>query len=59
MTSIHGTFTEKGNMGYKGDLTVSLAREDSNSAGGTLIQAKASGNLVIKADIDEFKWLNE
>jgi len=55
ITSIHGTFVEKGNMGYKGELIVSLVREDSNSAGGTLLEAKAAGNLIIKAIIDEFK----
>lgn len=55
ITSIHGGFVEKGNMGYKGELIVSLAREDSHSLGGTLLSAKASGNLIIKANIDEFK----
>ena len=55
ITSIHGTFLEKGNMGYKGELTVSLAGENSRSAGGTLLTAKASGKVIIKADIEEFK----
>ncbi|PIN99115.1 MAG: hypothetical protein COT90_01165 [Candidatus Diapherotrites archaeon CG10_big_fil_rev_8_21_14_0_10_31_34] len=55
VTSIHGTFLEKGNMGYKGELTVSLAGRNSNSAGGTLVNAKTFGNLIIRANIDEFK----
>lgn len=55
VTSIHGIFLEKGNMGYRGELNVALAGEDSNSAGGTLINAKASGRLIISADVNEFK----
>lgn len=55
ITSIHGTFVERGNMGYKGELVVSLAGDNSNSAGGTLSSAITSGRLVIKANIIEFK----
>ncbi len=55
VTSIHGSFVEKGNMGYKGELTVSLAGENSNSLGGTLSTAKVVNRLLITAEINEFK----
>ncbi len=55
ITSIHGVFVEKGNMGYKGEITVSLAGPEGSSVGGTLLNAKASGNLIIKAEINSFK----
>ncbi len=55
VTSIHGVFLEKGNMGYKGEVVVSLADIESNSLGGTLLNAKVANNLTIKADIEEFK----
>ena len=55
LTSIHGVFFEKGNMGYKGELVVSLAGQNSNSFGGPLANAVVSGRLFIKADIIEFK----
>ncbi len=42
-------------MGYKGELVVGLARTDSNSSGGILLNAKASESLIIKADVIEFK----
>ncbi|MBU2101094.1 DNA-binding protein [Candidatus Micrarchaeota archaeon] len=55
VTSMHGTFLEKGNTGYKGELFVSLASENTNSLGGTLASAKVTERLAIKADILEFK----
>jgi len=55
LTSISGTFTEKGNLGYKGELTVSLAGGGVKMLGGDLLNAKASGELTIKAKILETK----
>ncbi|MFH1663247.1 MAG: DUF296 domain-containing protein [archaeon] len=55
LTSVHGVFFEKGNMGYKGELVVSLAGNNSNSFGGPLLNATSSGRLTIKANINEFK----
>ncbi len=55
VTSIHGVFFEKGNMGYKGELTVALAGANTSSLGGILLTGKAAESLLIKAEIDEFK----
>jgi predicted DNA-binding protein with PD1-like motif len=55
ITSMQGVFIEKGNMGYKGDLYVSLVSEDGNSVGGALLRGRAAESLVVKAEINEFK----
>jgi len=55
LTSIHGIFFEKGNLGYKGEMTVSLAGEGHKMLGGDLIQAKVSGAVTIKAEVLESK----
>lgn len=54
LMSINGKLVEKGNMGYKGDILVSLSRAES-ALGGTLIKGTASGEVVVKARIVSYK----
>lgn len=55
LVSVHGVFEEKGNLGYNGGLTVSLAGEGHKALGGDLVKGKAVGEVVVKAEVIKFK----
>ncbi|MFH1545273.1 MAG: DUF296 domain-containing protein [archaeon] len=55
LASVHGVFEEKGNLGYNGSLTVSLAGEGHKVVGGDLLKGKAAGEVTIKAEVIKFK----
>ncbi len=55
LTSMHGSFSEKGNLGFKGELIVSLSDASHQGLGGILQKAKASGEVLFRAEILKFK----
>ncbi len=55
ITSISGKLSERGNLGYKGDVIVSLATGGDKTLGGVLTEARAIGDVTIKGRIVSFK----